>query len=229
MKRWLAHLGIGAYLLALATGFVTHAFDFGTDCHPIMYFLVWDMFCGWSGYEGRMQLIGEGESGKFYELAPGPWGEFHPYGFIDRHHYDPEPRPMASCWPRTALSTPCTSRWCGSSSSKRNTRRNSTSPTRSIEAYYGKPKEFHSYYHTRFIITPHGRVISQQPTWFTVSVSPGDRRQPSADQRRVETGPSFRRARSPFARGLRFGTLLRPSSSSLSARNAAGGMSVASA
>ena len=89
MKRWMTHLGIGAYLMALAFGFVTHAVDFGTGCHPIMYFLIWDMFCGWSSYEGRMHVISEGESGKFYELAPGPWGEFHPYGFIDRHHYDP--------------------------------------------------------------------------------------------------------------------------------------------
>ena len=37
-----------------------------------------------------MEVIGEGEDGKSYELSPGPWGEFHPYGFIARQHYDPE-------------------------------------------------------------------------------------------------------------------------------------------
>ena len=63
MKRWFTSLGIAAYLTALAVGFVSHAVDYGTDCHPIMYFLVWDMFCGWSAYEGRLHLIGEGESG----------------------------------------------------------------------------------------------------------------------------------------------------------------------
>src|SRR5579863_1584482 len=89
MKRWLTHLGIGVYLVALAFGFFAHMCDVATACHPIMYFLVYDMFCGWAGFEGRMHIVGEGESGKYYELAPPPWGEFHPYGFIARHHYDP--------------------------------------------------------------------------------------------------------------------------------------------
>jgi hypothetical protein len=54
-----------------------------------MYYIVWDMFCGWSAWSTRTHVLAEGESGAFYELAPGPWGEFHPYGQLDRRHYDP--------------------------------------------------------------------------------------------------------------------------------------------
>ena len=141
MKRWLASLGIGVYLLALATGFVAHTVDFGTDCHPIMYFLVWDMFCGWSGYEGRMQLIGESESGKYYDLAPGPWGELHPYGRIDRHNYDPN-HTNGLVLAKNCLKHTIHEPMARSSSSKRNTLRNSTFPTRSTRPITASQKSF---------------------------------------------------------------------------------------
>jgi hypothetical protein len=88
MKRWLTHSGVVVYLSALSWGIVSHAVDYGNTSHPVMYYLVWDMFCGWTGYSGRIQIVGEGESGKYYELAPGPWGEFTPFGSIGRRHYD---------------------------------------------------------------------------------------------------------------------------------------------
>jgi hypothetical protein len=172
MKRWITHLGIGAYLLALAVGFVTHALDFGTGCHPIMYFLVWDMFCGWAGYEGRMEVIGEGESGKFYQLAPGPWGEFHPYGFIARHHYDPHHTNgfiiAQNCLKHTTHEPMVRIFVVEEEYPKK-----FNIPEDQYEAYYGKPKEFHPYYHTRFILTPQGDVLSQQPTWFTYQYQMG--------------------------------------------------------
>lgn len=88
MKRWLTHLTIAAYLGALFYGIACHAFNYNIANHPLKYFIVWDMFCGWSGYEVRTHVVGEGESGTFYELAPGPWGAFTPYGNLPRHHYD---------------------------------------------------------------------------------------------------------------------------------------------
>lgn len=166
MKRWITHLGIGAYLMALAVGFVTHALDFGTDCHPIMYYLVWDMFCGWSGYEGRVQLIGEGESGKFYELAPCPWGEFHPYGRIDRHHYDPNQTNgfvLANNCLKHTRHEPMVRIFV----IEEEYPKKFNIPDKQFQAYYGKPKEYHPYYHTRFILTPSGETMSQQPSWFT--------------------------------------------------------------
>ena len=32
--------------------------------------------------------FGEGESGTYYQLAPGPWKQFMPYGDLARTHYD---------------------------------------------------------------------------------------------------------------------------------------------
>lgn len=88
MKRWFTNLIIGTYLSALAIGIVAHTLNFGSSSHPVMYYFVWDMFCGWSSHEIRYHVIGEGESGQFYEVAPGPWMHFMPYGDLDRLHYD---------------------------------------------------------------------------------------------------------------------------------------------
>jgi hypothetical protein len=88
MKKWLTSSVIVVYLTALSWGIVSHAVEYKNGSHPVMYFLVWDMFCGWTGYAGRIQIVGEGESGKYYELAPGPWGAFTPFGNIGRRHYD---------------------------------------------------------------------------------------------------------------------------------------------
>lgn len=88
MKRWLSNLTIGMYLSALSIGIACHTLNFCSSAHPIMYYFVWDMFCGWSSHEIRYHVIGEGESGTYYELAPGPWTHFMPYGDLDRLHYD---------------------------------------------------------------------------------------------------------------------------------------------
>lgn len=88
MKRWAAISFIGVYLSALIIGLAAHTLNFGSGSHPVMYYLVWDMFCGWSSYAARVHVLGEGESGKFYELAPGPWGGFKPWGEMDRSDYD---------------------------------------------------------------------------------------------------------------------------------------------
>lgn len=89
MKRFAAILFICAYLSALSWGVVAHAVKYKVASHPIMYYVVWDMFCGWSAYSSRLQVIAEGESGRYYEVAPAPWGELNPFGHIERRHYDP--------------------------------------------------------------------------------------------------------------------------------------------
>lgn len=88
MPRWVSNLFISAYLGAMVLGIGCHALKFGTNSHPLMYYVVWDMFCGWSSHEIRFHVIGEGESGNYYRLAPGPWSNFSPYGELSRHHYD---------------------------------------------------------------------------------------------------------------------------------------------
>ena len=89
MKRYAAIATIVVYLGALGWGVVSHTLSLGNVSHPAMYYVVWDMFCGWSAYANRLHIIGEGEDGKYYELAPGPWTKFTPFGDLSRHHYDP--------------------------------------------------------------------------------------------------------------------------------------------
>jgi hypothetical protein len=88
MRRVLVLAFIALYLGALAYGNLCYALGHGTGSHPLMYFIVWDMFCGWSAYDSRTHIIARGESQKYYELAPAPWGEIHPWGSLGRRHYD---------------------------------------------------------------------------------------------------------------------------------------------
>lgn len=87
-RRWLATLFISGYLGALAVGVAAHAVSVGTSAHPLCYFFVWDMFCGWASHEIRYHVIAEGESGQYYTLCPAPWGDFGPFHDLPRHHYD---------------------------------------------------------------------------------------------------------------------------------------------
>jgi hypothetical protein len=88
MKRLGAIAFICAYLGALSWGTFAHAVKYKNAAHPIMYYVVWDMFCGWSAYSTRLEVIAEGESGKYYQVSPPPWGELSPFGDLERRHYD---------------------------------------------------------------------------------------------------------------------------------------------
>lgn len=79
MKRWMVNCLIGAYLSALAWGTFAHTFSYNPQCHPLMYYVVWDMYSMWTAYESRLHIIGEGKSGRFYELSPPPWGTLNPW------------------------------------------------------------------------------------------------------------------------------------------------------
>lgn len=88
MRRIAAVTFIFAYLSTLGWGIVAHTLHVGAYKHPAMYWVVWDMFCGWSGYAIRHEIIAEGESGTYYSLYPPPWNDFKPFGSLSRHHYD---------------------------------------------------------------------------------------------------------------------------------------------
>ncbi len=87
MKRCLSRSFIVGYLLLLGYGFVSHTFQYKHNDHLGMYFIVWDMFCGWDAFEMRKHLIAEGESGQYYDLSA-PWKEFNPYLEAERRHFD---------------------------------------------------------------------------------------------------------------------------------------------
>ena len=79
---------IGGYLLVLGGGVASHALGVGQNAHPLMYFVVWDMFCGWSAQSTRTHVLAEGVSGAWYDAGTGPWEAFTPYGDLPRIHYD---------------------------------------------------------------------------------------------------------------------------------------------
>lgn len=89
MKRWLVNGSICVYLSALLWGLFSHTFSYKHLSHPVMYYLVWDMFGGWSPFESRTLVFGEGESGQFYQLSPPPWGGPKPWGAAHRATLDP--------------------------------------------------------------------------------------------------------------------------------------------
>lgn len=164
MKRRLSSLVICAYLGVLGFGLVSHTFQYANVKHPLMYYIIWDMFCGWSAYADATKIVAEGESGKFYELAPGPWGEIHPYGSVGRHDYDNR----KDFYVRLASNT------------LRHTQHEPIArivvleeiwskiydlPDDIWKARYDEPKEVHKYYRQRAEMTGDCRVIRRYSGW----------------------------------------------------------------
>lgn len=87
-RHRVAGVFIAAYLTVIGGGLFCHTFNWKTGSHPLMYFVVWDMFCGWAGHECRIHVIAEGVSGRYYQALPGPWGDVKPFGDLGRQHYD---------------------------------------------------------------------------------------------------------------------------------------------
>lgn len=217
MKRWLTHGVIAVYLGALSWGIVSHTVSFGTGAHPVMYFLVWDMFCGWSSWEGRIHVIGEGASGRYYELAPAPWGEIIPFGSIGRRHYDY----LGNHSPRFARNA------------IRHTKHEPITRVIVVEENWPKkynlpdelwgqrfegPKEPHRYYQVRHVYTPDGMLVRSYPTFLNLQAAWGVSQNPRlhAEVRRSQPffSPVYRnRSRGTFAPGA--DPIERPKSGSL--------------
>ena len=88
MRQWLVSGFIASYLAFLGWGIVSNILKFTSVSHPVMYFTVWDMFCGWQAYETRVHIVAEGESGQLYSLSTPPWKSFTPFGDLPRVNYD---------------------------------------------------------------------------------------------------------------------------------------------
>lgn len=188
MKRWATHLFITAYLGVLGFGLLSHAMTFLKTAHPAMYFIVWDMFCGWCAYESRLHIVGEGASGDYYELSPAPWGEFRPFSAMGRTHYDSfaqfssqiasntlahtEHEPMVrihvveECWPKKYNLS-----------------------ERVWQARYEVAKTPHSYFHHRCIFNPQGDTLHRAEGWVAVQSEIGILNNPRlrAEMRRGHT------------------------------------------
>lgn len=166
VRRWLAALGITAYLSALLFGVVAHATHFHEGSHPSMYFLVWDMFCGWAAYETRTHIIGQGVSGSYYELSPGPWSDYQPYGDISRQHYDSfnaYPQVIAlNCLKHTQhepMSRLFVVEECWA--------KKYNLPDGVWERRYSEAKEPFSYYRLRTVMSPEGQILKTSSPWIS--------------------------------------------------------------
>lgn len=164
MSRLVIPLFIFGYLGVLAYGLVAHALYFQHDRHAGMYFIVWDMYCGWSAYETRQHVIAEGESGTYYRLTPAPWGAITPYGDHERQTHDyggtfvidmarntlrhTQHEPMTrlllveEAWPRKF-----------------------NLPEEYWAQRYSEPKDKKSYFQVRRVTTAEGQVLQERPSW----------------------------------------------------------------
>lgn len=84
MRRWIVGCFIASYISVLGFGLACQTVRMGTAAHPLMYFIVWDMYCAWGAYNHGYRAVAEGVSGTYYDLNPPPWGAFRPFNTLDR-------------------------------------------------------------------------------------------------------------------------------------------------
>ena len=168
MTRWKLLLGsafIASYVGVLSWGIVAHALKVGLCGNTLSYFVVWDMFCGWTAWDSRTHVIAEGASGKFYEIRE-PWGEFHPFGHVARIHYDntnnllpkhihnvlshTEHEPIdrvfviEEVWPKQY-----------------------NLPPKLYQQHFGRANDKLSYFHLRAVCRDDGALVTSYPDWYT--------------------------------------------------------------
>jgi hypothetical protein len=164
MKRVLTVAFMIFYVGALTFGNICHLVQEGRGLNPLMYYVIWDMFCGWSAFDSRIHIVAEGESGKYYDLKHPPYGELHPYGYVGRENYDQ----FQSHTPKLGLNV------------LKHTRHEPISRLFVIEecwakkynmadavwqARYDDPKEINRYYRRRVALLPDGTVLQRYTGW----------------------------------------------------------------
>ena len=163
-RRWVTHFVICVYLGWLGHGVFCHALQYRVSAHPLMYFTVWDMFCGWSGWSYRTHLVAEGESGRFYELTPTPWGEYHAYGDLSREHYDNfanHARQIGlNCLKQTAHEPMTRMYVIGETWSKK-----FNLPDRLWQQIHDEPKVPRTYFNVNAVYQPDGTLLSVRPSF----------------------------------------------------------------
>ncbi len=154
---------IGAYISALTYGVVGQTLKDGTCGVTLSYFVVWDMFCGWTAWDQRIHVIAEGESGKYYEVKE-PWGEFHPFGHVGRIHYDYTnhllPRHIDNIISHTAHESISNVYVVEEVWPKQY-----NVPKKLFDHYFARPNDKLSYYHLRAVCMDDGMPVKLFPDW----------------------------------------------------------------
>ena len=156
---------IAVYMCYLSWGIAAHALKVGLCGNTLSYFAVWDMFCGWTAWDGRTHIIAQDSNGEFLEVRE-PWGEFHPFGHVARIHYDNTNHLLSGhidnilkntvhenidrvyvveeVWPKQY-----------------------NVPPKLFEQYFERANDKLSYFHLRAICAPNGRPLTINPDWHT--------------------------------------------------------------
>jgi len=170
MKRFLSCLFIAAYSGVILFGVACHTFNYATASHTAMYFIVWDMFCGWTAYDSRLHVVAQGESGEYYEAAPAPWGVVRPFGSMARRHYDVgavHVPTMAMNVLRHTRHEPITRAFVVEEcwAKKYNL------PEELWNQQFDEPKDAVSYYQVRRVMSPEGHLLQTAPPWMSRQLS----------------------------------------------------------
>ncbi len=165
LKTAATGLFIACYVGWLSWGIVAHALKVGICGNPVMHYVVWDMFCGWSAYDDRTHIIAEGASGQYYEVRE-PWGPFQPFGSTDRIHYDVGnallSRHIVNVLKRTSHE-PIDRVFV----SEEIWPKQYNLPPRLWDHYYQQPPDKQSYYHVRAVFNAKGTQLVAYPNWQT--------------------------------------------------------------
>ncbi len=164
-RLWVASGFITAYLGILGVGLFCHTFGWKASSHPAMYFVVWDMFCGWAAYEARFHVIAEGVSGEYYHVLPGPWDEFQPYGNLARHHYDVEGT-VSGKIAMNVLRQTSHEDMTRLFIIEENWPKKFNMPDEQWNRRWDEPKNPHRYYTVRHVITPQGLVLQTYDSFY---------------------------------------------------------------
>lgn len=154
---------IASYMCYLSWGVMAHAMKVGLCGNTLSYFVVWDMFCGWTAWDARTHVIAQDTSGQFYELRE-PWGEFHPFGHVARIHYDNTshllPKHIKNVLAKTVHEEiervyVVEEVWP----------KQYNLPPRLFEHYFARPNDKLSYFHLRAICAGDGSPMTINPDW----------------------------------------------------------------
>jgi hypothetical protein len=190
MKRLLVVGFIVSYLGTLNYGVMCHMLGFGVASHPLMYFIVWDMFCGWSAYDARVHIIAETEDQTYYDVATPPWGEFHPWGNIGRQHYDPLNNHASRIGFNTLKHTrhePITRLFVIEESwaKKYNI------PEAAWRSRYDEPQDVQKYYHLRSVQLADGTPVQNYSAWMSMQAIRMIEDNPRLQMQAAQSRPMF--------------------------------------
>lgn len=156
---------IAAYIGYLSWGVAAHALQVGLCGNTLSYFVVWDMFCGWTAWDSRTHIIAQDSNGQFLDVRE-PWGEFHPFGHVARIHYD-NTNHLLPKHIEHVLDRSIHDRIDRVYVVEEVWPKQYNLPPRLFQEYFNRPNDKLSYFHVRGVFSEDGVAMSLNPDWHT--------------------------------------------------------------